>query len=170
MKLSLPVAAFLLTQLLVLAFILCTVGELPNTVASHFDGTGRPNGFMTKSFYLGFMLIIGLGVPSLIAGGMASVCTFPDNRISLPNKHIWLSERHRASTFAWLRGHGMGMGILTTVFMAYVHWLVILANRVAPAQLSSTGIITGLVVFVIALIVWGSLLPLKFLRLPKNTL
>lgn len=163
------VILFVLMELLVTGLIFYTAGTLPDVVASHFDGAGRPNGFMTRTFYIGFMLVFALGIPAVVSGSMALVSRFPDDKISLPNKHIWLAEPHRAATFAWLRGHALGMGILLTGFMGYVHWLVVLANRTTPAQLSNTGIITGLVVFAIALLIWGIMLPLKFRRLPKDT-
>lgn len=167
MKKDLPLTLFFLTEVSVLVFILATAGALPETVASHFNAAGMPNGFMPKQFYVVFMLVFALGIPSIVSGSMALISRFPDSKINLPNKQVWLSEKYRESTFAYLKDHALGMGALITLFMGYVHWLVIKANSEVPAYLSSQAMIGGLVIFVVALIGWGVMLPLKFMRLPK---
>lgn len=168
MNKNLPLALFLISEILVLAFIVITSGSLPETVASHFNGAGVPNGFMTRKFYIGFMLVIALGVPGIVAGSISLVSFFPENRISLPNKNVWLSEKYREYTFAFMRMHAFFMGMFITVFLAYIHWLVIKANSEVPARLSSEGIIGGLVVFAVVFVGWSIMLPVKFMRLPKE--
>ena len=168
MKKNLPLALFLILEILVLAFILATSSYLPDIVASHFNGAGVPNGFMTKKFYIGFMVVLVFGVPSIVAGGMSLVGLFPESRISLPNKHVWLSEKYRESTFAYMKLHALVIGASIAVFMAYVHWLVVKANRAVPAHLASEEIISGLIIFAIVFIGWGIMLPVKFMRLPKG--
>ena len=168
MNRNLPLVLFLLSEILVLAFIVATSESLPDIVASHFDGAGVPNGFMTRKFYVGFMLVFALGVPAIVAGSMSLVSLFPESRINLPNKHIWLSGKYRESTFAYLKLHACVMGIFITVFMAYVHWLVIKANSEVPVKLSNEGIIGGLVVFAVVFLGWAIMLPVKFMRLPRE--
>lgn len=36
------------------AFLVATVDRLPEVVATHFDASGRPNGWMTRGGYLAF--------------------------------------------------------------------------------------------------------------------
>ncbi len=168
MKKNLPLAIFLFTQVVVLIFILATASSLPATVASHFNATGVADGYMPRDFYTVFMLIFTLAIPSFIVGSMTLIDRFPESSINLPNKRVWLSERYRESTFAYLRSHALGMGALIVLFMGYVHWLVIQANRQAPAHLSTEAILGGLVIFVIVLVGWGIALPLKFMQLPQE--
>lgn len=165
---KLPLALFLIAEILVLAFIVATSGSLPEVVASHFNGAGVPNGFMTRKFYIGFMIVFAIGVPGVVAGSMSLVSIFPENKISLPNKNIWLSAKYRESTFSYLKLHACVMGIFIAMFMAYVHWLVIKANSESPVHLSSEAIISGLVVFAVFFVGWGIMLPVKFMRLPKE--
>lgn len=167
MNRNLPLTLFLITEIAVLAFIVATSGSLPEIVASHFNAAGVPNGYMPRKLYTGFMLVLSFGVPAIIVGSVSLVSLFPESKISLPNKNIWLSEKHRESTFAYIKLHAFGMGILITVFMAFVHWLVIKANSTVPANLSSEAIIGGLVVFAVVFISWSIMLPVKFMRLPK---
>ncbi|MGI0493134.1 DUF1648 domain-containing protein [Alkalinema pantanalense CENA528] len=168
MKKNLPITLFVIAELSVLTFILTTASSLPAVVASHFDAAGVPNGYMSRTFYLWFMLGFTVMIPSIVAASLVFVDRIPAQYINLPNKQIWLSEPYRKSTFAYLKAHGLGMGALIAGFMGYVHWLVIQANRAVPAQLSSGAIIGGLVVFVGAAIGWSILLPLKFMQLPKT--
>lgn len=168
MKKSLPFAIFLFTEVSVLIFILATASSLPETVASHFNAAGVPDGYMPKDFYTMFMLIFTLSIPSIIVGSMTLIDRFPESSINLPNKRVWLSERYKESTFAYLKSHALGMGALIVLFMGYVHWLIIQANRQAPAHLSTEAIMSGLVIFVIVLVGWGIALPLRFMQLPKE--
>ena len=168
MNKSLPRTLFLITEILVLAFIVATSGSLPEIVASHFNAAGVPNGYMPRKFYTGFMLVLAFGVPAIIAGSMLLVSLFPESKISLPNKNIWLSDKYRESTFAYLKLHAVLMGVLIAVFMAFVHWLVIKANSEVPAHLASETIIGGLVVFAVVFVGWSIMLPVKFMRLPKE--
>src|SRR6478735_3636728 len=164
MKNNLPLTLFLLAEIAVLAFILATAGALPENVASHFNAAGVPNGFMPRNFYIGFMLVFTLGIPSIVSGSMALISRFPESRINLPNKKIWLSGKYKESTFSYLKCHALVMGAFISIFMGYVHWLAIKANSEIPAHLSSEAIIGGLVVFSVALVGWSIMLPVKFMR------
>ncbi len=98
MNKNLQRALLLISEVLVLAFILTTSGSLAENVASHFNGSGVPNDFMSRKLYVNFMLVFALGVPGFFAGIMSLVSGFPESKISLLNKNIWLSEKYREFT------------------------------------------------------------------------
>ena len=52
----LPCVLFALLLAGAAIFLLTTVDRLPEIVATHFDGSGRPNGWMTRRGYLWFSL------------------------------------------------------------------------------------------------------------------
>ena len=58
----------------------------------------------------------------------------------------------------------MGLGYLLIGFLGYVHYLVVIANQSKPPTLPSTWFVAGLVVFVVASLIWGWLYISPFLR------
>ncbi len=117
-------------------FILLSGRSLPPVVASHFAASGRPDGFMPRTAYLGLMLFITVAVPLLLALGLSSVRFVPPRYFSLPNREYWLAPERRDETFAFIHGHGMYLSALLTAFLCFVHWLVVRANQLQPPRFS----------------------------------
>ena len=91
--------------------------SLPEIMASHFDGAGNPNGWMSKSFFFIFqgallLLIIGISLflPKLIE-------KTPDRWVNLPNKDYWLAEERRAETIITIGKYQEWFGIAFVVFV-----------------------------------------------------
>jgi uncharacterized membrane protein len=79
--------------------------QLPGMVASHFNSRGAPNGWQTKQSFFGVFVtvsvlavVIGFGMPKLIAA-------VPAQLINLPNKRYWLAPRHLAETTEFLSNY-----------------------------------------------------------------
>jgi len=49
MKTRLPISIFVLVEMVVATFILSTTVDLPENIASHSNGAGVPDGFMSKA-------------------------------------------------------------------------------------------------------------------------
>jgi uncharacterized membrane protein len=74
--------------------------QLPETIASHFNVDGQANGFMSKSSFFAFEVIL-LAFLSVMFLSMAKlIAKLPDSMINLPNKDYWLSTERREQTFA----------------------------------------------------------------------
>ena len=102
--------------------------NLPETVASHFDGTGNPNGWMSKSTFVifeFFLLIFVVGqflfVPRLIE-------KMPDLLINLPNKKYWLAAERRAEAFSIIRNYFEWFSVVLLVLFIAINQLVFRAN------------------------------------------
>ena len=167
MKKHMPIKLFILVEISVVAFILTTIGSLPENIASHFNGSGFPNGFMSQKGYLVFMLVFVLGIPSVVVGGISAALRTAQSSINIPNKNFWLAPERRQETIEYLTGHIAWLGCILAMFMGYVHWLLIKANSVQPAQLSNSHLFLGMGALLLSIILWGSLLSVKFIRVPK---
>lgn len=167
MKKHMPVKLFIVVEICVVAFILATTGSLPENIASHFNGSGLPNGFMSQKGYLIFMLAFVLGIPSVVVGGISVALRTAQSSINIPNKNFWLSAERKQETIEYLNGHIAWLGCIFAIFIAYVHWLLIKANSVQPAQLSSSHLFIGMGALLFSIVIWGSLLSVKFMRVPK---
>ena len=114
------------------------------------------------------MLAFTVGIPLVVIASSSLVSRFSDKRINIPNKQIWLSEKYREETFAYLRGHAYVMGSLISGFMGYIHWLVVRGNASTPAMISSHEIMVSVALFALSIIGMSIMLPMKFMRLPKE--
>jgi uncharacterized membrane protein len=148
-------------------FVALTSRDLPQLVASHFDGAGAANGFMTRDFYTWFMLGFVVGMPLLLVYLPAFVFSSPKARINVPNRQYWLAPERRQETVDFLCQHLARFGTLLLLLLCYVHWLVIQTNTRVPPKLSSPLFIGGLVVFVILSIIWAGVLLGRFRKVPR---
>jgi uncharacterized membrane protein len=167
MKKRLPILIFVLVEIVVAVFILSTAGDLPENIASHFNGAGMPNGFMSKAGYTQFMLLFAVGIPALVVCFISFVLRVASGTINIPNKEYWLSPENKSSTMQFFQGHIACLGVLIALFMAYIHWLLLKANSVQPPQLPNRIFFVGLGIFLAGMLLWGVWLILRFMRVPK---
>jgi hypothetical protein len=147
-------------------FVWRTSRGLPLIVASHFGPGGAANGFMTRQFYLCFMLAFVVLLPAILLLALAAALRSPQSRLNLPNAEYWRSEGRRDVAAAALLGYMRVFCALLVLFLCYVHWLVVRANAVAPPVLDSARLGVALAFFLLALVAWIVLLRRKFRRPP----
>ncbi|HEX5737882.1 MAG TPA: hypothetical protein VFY22_05180 [Hydrogenophaga sp.] len=168
MNLSRPSLRFLAPPLGAAVFVLLTSRDLPPIVASHFDGTGAANGFMSSEFYTWFMLAFVVGLPLLLTYLPAFVFNRSSARFNLPNEAYWLAPERRQETVSFLCRHMARFGMLLALLFCYSHWLVVQANVQVPPRLSTPWFMGGLIVFVLSIILWAGVLLGRFLRVPRS--
>ena len=150
----------------VVVFELMTSGSLPEIVASHFNATGAADGYMPRRVYIGALLLIVIGAPLVVAVLPYQLGKRRSHSLNIPHRSYWLAPARREETLTFLWQHGLWFAAILAVFLAYVHWLVVTANRLQPPQLASADLLAALGCFFILLIVWLVLLFRRF-RLPN---
>ncbi len=164
MTLRVATVAFLVLVALLAAFVWTSAASMLPAVASHFDGAGTADGYMSRSAYRLVLVLLIVAVP-LLLGLLPVAATMSDRmRLNIPNREYWLAPERRAETLAFLRVHGLWFASFVALFLAYVHWLVVEANRLHPPRLSTVSIQVGLAAFFIVLIVWLVVLYKRFPR------
>ena len=146
-------------------FIWHTGRSLPQSVASHFDFSGAPNGFTSRLFYVRSMLAFAVVVPLLLNFAMSRLLRIPNARINMPNRDYWLAPERRASTIALLLQLMNVFAALLVIFLCYVHWCVVRANLAQPPALHNTWFLSGFGVFMFSVIAWMVALRRRFRRL-----
>lgn len=154
----------LLLLLVLAAFVGVTSSTLPPIVASHFASGGTVNGYMPRGVYTVLLLTLIVGVPLLLALLPAAVAGSGGKNLNIPNRDFWLAPQRRERTLAFIRVHGLWFAAAVAIFMAYVHWLVLQANELRPPHLSVIGLTSGLMVFLLILVVWLVVLVAHFRR------
>jgi uncharacterized membrane protein len=109
---------------------------LPDMMASHFDGAGRPNGWMSKG---GFMALY-VGLLAVMAANFLVLPAFlerlPVSLINLPNKSYWLAPERREQAWAKIRAYLLAFGNAAVALMLFVFQLAMVANLSESRMLS----------------------------------
>jgi uncharacterized membrane protein len=145
---------FLLILIGAAAFVISTGGTLPDMVATHFGPSGEVNGSLPRSYYVRFMVIFAVVLPLGLNLLVSRVLKLPNTRINIPHREYWLAPERRAETVERLRSHMRFFGVMLAAFLCYVHWRVVLANRLSPPALDNVKFAYGLATFMSALVVW----------------
>jgi serine/threonine-protein kinase len=84
--------------------------------------------------------------------GLLYLCFFADYNI--PRRDYWLAPERRSETFSYLLSHSLWFACIALCFVIGIHFLIIQANSLTPAHLS-TPMILGLVgCFLAGIVVW----------------
>ena len=174
---SLPLVLLFALLALVAGRALIVYPDLPDTVASHFDGSGRADGWSSK----GVFLAIAMGVLALVAavsvGLPLGLARLPVAWINLPRRDYWLAPEHVAEARTALRTFLTWFGILTTALVGWVFELTYRAN-LAPNLAFGAGAAdevrlsghswTALAAYLVAVVVWLVLFVRCFHRVPAG--
>jgi hypothetical protein len=150
------------------AYVWTTSHGLPPIVASHFNASGAADGFMSRQFYIWFMIAFIAGLPLLLVLLPNLAFHHPRLRFNVPNRDYWLAPERRPETVAFLCRQNTWLSVLITGFLCYVHWLVLQANTMNPPRLSSPLFVVGLALVMILSSAWALALVLRFLKVPPG--
>jgi uncharacterized membrane protein len=134
----LPTPAFILA-LLYACFLGCWAwasSQLPERVATHFNGHGEPDGWMSRSANQTFMLLFGLCFPLLIVLLCYATRFMPSDLIHIPHRDYWLAPERRAETSNYLVDQSLWLACLAVCFVIGIQFSIVRANNQNPPHLS----------------------------------
>lgn len=158
------VLGFLAATVFAVSYVVATSGALPPTVASHFDGAGRANGFMSRSGYVGFSVGFALVLPVLVGVVMPRAIMSAPELLNLPNKDYWLAPKRAADTFTFLATHNRWLGTAMALFAAGLHRSIVRANAQAAPSLAGDDFTVAMIAFSVVMTIWIGLLLARFRR------
>ena len=162
-----PTFILVILYLCFFSYLTFSASYLPNCVATHFNGSGQPNGWMDRSFYLLFMAAFSFVLPLFLVGTSFTLRFFPDKYFNIPQRDYWLATERRAETFSYFFSHSLWFACIALCFIIGIHFSIVQANSLTPAQLSTPMIIGLIGCFVAALVVWIVSMILHFNRAGK---
>ena len=160
----LPYLVFAALGVVLLADLGLTVPSLAEPVATHFDGAGIPNGWMTREAYVIFMAGFGIGLPLLVVGVPRLLPRWFPKRTKIPNRAYWLAPERRAETQQFLNWHMAWLGNLMVLFAFAIHHLVVMANASRPPRLPHAPLFFIIGCFLAGITVWTVLMWYRFRR------
>jgi uncharacterized membrane protein len=110
--------------------------QLPELVATHFNGHGEPNGWMSRFANQMFMLLFGLCFPLLIVLLCYATRFLPSGLVSIPHPDYWLAPERRRETSYYLVGHSLWLACLAVCFVIGIQFSMVQANNQNPPHLS----------------------------------
>jgi hypothetical protein len=111
---------------------------MPDTMASHFDGAGRPNGHQSKD---GFFLLSGamLVLTVVLFGGIGPLFRkIPVKWFSLPHRDYWLSPERREATLDFMVRQMEWFGAASLLLLILILREALAANLSPEPVLDST--------------------------------
>jgi serine/threonine-protein kinase len=159
----------LVLGLLYLCFFGCLAfsgSQLPSRVATHFDGNGRPDGWMSRTAHLRFMTMFGLGFPLFVPALMYATRFLPDRFYNLPHRDYWLAPARRTEALAYLFRHSLWFASMALCFVIGIHFSIIHANNLPQVQLSTLLVLALAGCFLAGTAVWGVSLFRHFNQVP----
>ena len=149
-------------SLLYIIFFAClfsTIPQLPERVATHFAGNGRPDGWTSQQAYLRGVIGFGLGLPLFFVTLFFLLRFVPVSALNMPNRDYWFAPERRAQSFAWLLRHSLWFASLSVLFLLAIHLSVLDAHRSFPPRLSNAWMLAitgsylaGMTLWIIALV------------------
>jgi uncharacterized membrane protein len=137
--------------------------RLPETVASHFDASGKPNGWMPRGAQTAWHISTVFFMAGLLEGIARISQLIPDEYINIPHREHWLAPERRAATLAGLSTMVRLMGSVLLLFLMGLFHQVYRAN-------TGGGSITEIVVVMSAalLVAVGIILVTGLLRFTRS--
>jgi hypothetical protein len=134
--------------------------QLPSVMASHFDGAGRPNGFMPRNAFFTTMALVGGGSILLTLFAPVGLRYVPTQLINLPNRDYWLAPERRDASIARLETVLSWLSVQVAVLLVLVLELTIRAN-LGRGRLDMS-------VFVVVFGLFLASMPITFLMLVRR--
>ena len=121
---------------------------------------------MTRDGYLVFMLAFAVVLPIFVAAMIGLLPRARSNSINIPHKTYWLDPKRKEETLDALSAHGAWLGSLIALFIAALHYVLIVANASSPPRLPADLFSMLLGGFVVGLLLWVGVLYLRFRNVP----
>jgi uncharacterized membrane protein len=161
-----PLQLYLLLVGFQLGQLIWYAPRLPETVASHFNAAGEPDGWMSRGVFLGFLAGISLLYVALFLGAAALVRRAPAAVVSLPNKEYWLAPERAAATRRAIAGELFKVAAATQVLMIVITQLTVEVGLGRRQTLSDVSWV-ALVVYV-GIVIWWLIALFRRFRLPAG--
>jgi hypothetical protein len=163
---AIPMVLFALLVVANAALVLSTGHLLPEQLATHFDFSGRPDGWMSRGGYQAFMIAFAVVLPTIEVALLSALPRLAPSSIRLPHREQWLAPERREETLGFLSRHGYWLGCLLSAFLGGVHLAIVAANQQQPAHMPRYALAWVLVPFVLAIALWIGALLVRFHKAP----
>ncbi len=142
--------------------------QLPDVVASHFNGRGVANGWQTKPAF--FTVFVGVSFLTAMIGFVIPriISAMPPQLINLPNKRYWLAPDRIVETQSFLNNYfaWFSCAVFTVIILTFDY--AIQSNLHPDNRPDTSRMWYTLAGFLAFVVVWIIRLLARFLRPPES--
>lgn len=163
----LAITLLVLSAALLVGVAIADSQQLPERMASHFDGNGTPNGWMSRSSFALSMVAIGLGIPAFVIGITYSIRLLPAKFLNVPNPTYWRDPKNHRRACDFLFTSSLWFGIAFLIWQVFFSRMIVGANQISPPRLDSGKTVLLTIPLLVFTFGWVIVLLLRFLKIPQ---
>ncbi len=142
--------------------------QLPERMASHFDSSGEPDGWSSKTEFITVYLGTAGFTAALFLGSGLLMKKLPDKAMNLPRKDYWLAPGRRKHTLMDISTRLTWLASLTVLLLIDTFHQTIMVNLGQAETLKHPWLSLGL--YTALVIVWIIALLKKYLKTPEQAM
>ncbi|MES2595498.1 MAG: protein kinase [Verrucomicrobiota bacterium] len=159
--LLLPLSLFVMACAGHLLYLAATFESLPERVAIHFGASGKANGWSTRiehTAWLGAAPVLMLAFFALV---MWLASAYPQT-LNLPNRDYWMAPVRKRNTLFLLSGYNLVLAAIITLFLTWVHHMILTANLSKPPALDGGALLLPVIGLLSQVMLWVVSLAYRF--------
>jgi uncharacterized membrane protein len=142
-------------------------GQLPDPMASHFNGAGRADGWSSKAAFFGIMFGMMAMMVAIFLYAPRALNNIPDRYVSLPYRDYWLSAENRAGTIRFISTQMAWFGAATLMLLVASIQFTIEANLGSNRELPG-GFMWVFWLYIAYTVLWTIFFVGHFFRIRRN--
>jgi len=142
-----------LTSLVGGLYVMLSTRTMPRQVAVHFGDAGIAEGWISRTLYVGIMVLLVAGLPATLWYQQRRRARLGQSRVPMPS--VWFGRERRAESLRFLQLHAAVFAVGLSAFVCRVHSLVKRANETLPSpRLDVSDLVFAVAVFLVFVVCW----------------